>query len=188
MTTDLSWDARSPEWTKRLAFVRRVLSSSQYELSAEDREELAQEALVDLFERTRSESPHNPEGLLRTIAHRKAVDHFRSRARWRRLIDASDPSLHDAADPDSTLTHALRSGLLDSLPAIAQTYFQTHHPECLPHARTYFEGGAWKDLAAEKDLRVNTVIQQWTRCRAGLVAHLRARGFGWVLGEDGGNG
>jgi DNA-directed RNA polymerase specialized sigma24 family protein len=188
MTADPCWDTRSPEWSKRLAFVRRVLSSSQYELSAEDREELAQEALVDLFERTRSESPHNPEGLLRTIAHRKAVDHFRTRARWRRLIDASDPSLHDAADPDSTLTHALRSGLLDSLPAIAQTYFQTHHPECLPHARTYFEGGAWKDLAAEKDLRVNTVIQQWTRCRAGLVAHLRACGFGWVLGEDGGNG
>jgi len=188
MTTGDSWDTRSPEWSKRLAFVRRVLSSSQYELTAEDREELAQEALVDLFERSRSERPRNPEGLLRTIAHRKAVDHFRARARWRRLIDSSDPALHDVADPDGSLSHALRSAVLDSLPAIAQTYFEKHHPECLPHARTYFEGGAWKDLAAEKDLRVNTVIQQWTRCRAGLVAHLRATGFGWMVGEDGGDG
>ena len=188
MTADEPWDTRSPEWSKRLAFVRRVLSSSQYELTAEDREELAQEALVDLFERSRSERPRNPEGLLRTIVHRKAIDHFRTRARWRRIIDGSDPALHDAADPETSLGHVLRSGLLDSLPAIAQTYFETHHPECLSHARTYFEGGAWKDLAAEMDLRVNTVIQQWTRCRAHLVAHLRDSDFGWTLGEDGRDG
>jgi DNA-directed RNA polymerase specialized sigma24 family protein len=188
MTFDDPWDPLSPEWSKRLAFVRRVLSSSQYELTAEDREELAQEALVDLFERSRSERPRNPEGLLRIIAHNKAVDLFRARKRWRLIIDASDPALHDAADPCGTVDYSVRARLLESLPAIAQTYFTQHHPECLPHARTYFEGGAWKDLAAETDQRVNTVIQQWTRCRGGLVAHLRVSGFGWILGEDGRDG
>ena len=38
-----SWDPKSPEWTERLAFVRRVLSNSRYELTREDREELAQD-------------------------------------------------------------------------------------------------------------------------------------------------
>ena len=101
MTADESWDARSPEWSKRLAFVRRVLSSSQYELTAEDREELAQEALVDLFERARSERPRNPEGLLRTIAHRKAIDITRRAAR--RPVPMIAP-------PD-TVTHEGAAGL-----------------------------------------------------------------------------
>ena len=98
MKPDDSWGPNSPAWAERLAFVRRVLSSSHYELTREDREELAQEALVDLFERSRSERPRNPEGLLRTIAHRKAVDRFRERTRWRRILDGSEPP-EDAPDP-----------------------------------------------------------------------------------------
>jgi DNA-directed RNA polymerase specialized sigma24 family protein len=180
MSVDDSWDPKSPAWAERLAFVRRVLSSSHYELSPEDREELAQEALVDLFERSRSERPRNPEGLLRTIAHRKAVDLFRERKRWRLiLVDGPD----DAPDPRPSARNQLERHLLESLPAIAQTFFQAKHPDCLPHARTYFEDGSWKGLARDLDARVNTVIQQWTRCRGALVAHLRKCGFGWALKE-----
>ena len=183
MTPIDSWDPRSPAWAKRLAFARGVLSGSRYDLAADDREDLAQEALLDLFERSRSERPRNPEGLLRTIAHRKALDLFRARSRWRRLLDGSDPSAHDAVDPALGPEQVLRMRLLESLPALAMTWFESHQPDCLPHARTYFEDGAWKDLAAGKDARVNTVIQQWTRCRNAFVAHLRARGLGWTIGE-----
>ena len=181
MSTD-SWDPTSPAWAERLSFVRRVLSSSRYELTREDREELAQEALVDLFERSRSERPRNPEGLLRTIAHRKAVDLFRERTRWRRILDGSVPS-EDTPDPRPDARDLLERHLLESLPAIAQAYFQKNQPDCLPHARAYFEDGSWKMLAREMDARVNTIIQQWTRCRGALVAHLRKCGFGWTLGE-----
>ena len=180
MTAFDPWDPRSPEWAERLAFVRRVLSSKRYELMPEDREELAQEALVDLFERSRSERPRNPEGLLRTIAHRKAIDLFRARARWRLVLDGSAaPADVASAGPRD----ALERHLLESLPAISQAYFQKKHPECLPHARVYFDDGSWKVLAREMDARVNTVIQQWTRCRSALVEHLRKCGFGWTLGE-----
>jgi RNA polymerase sigma-70 factor (ECF subfamily) len=182
MKPDDSWGPNSPAWAERLAFVRRVLSSSHYELTREDREELAQEALVDLFERSRSERPRNPEGLLRTIAHRKAVDRFRERTRWRRILDGSEPP-EDAPDPRPSGRDHLERYLLESLPAIAQSYFQKNQPDCLPHARTYFDDGSWKDLASDLDARVNTVIQQWTRCRGALVAHLRKCGFGWALGE-----
>src|SRR5262245_52653599 len=182
MNVDDSWGPTSAAWAERLAFVRRVLSSSHYELSPEDREELAQEALVDLFERSRSERPRNPEGLLRTIAHRKAVDLFRERTRWRRILDGSEPS-EETADARPSARDQLERHLLESLPAIAQTYFARQHPDCLPHARTYFDDGSWKDLACAMDARVNTVIQQWTRCRAALVDHLRKCGFGWTLGD-----
>ena len=180
MTAVDPWDPRSPEWTERLAFVRRVLSSKRYELTREDREELAQEALVDLFERSRSERPRNPEGLLRTIAHRKAIDLLRGRARWRLVLDGS------GVPEDVAITgprDALERHLLESLPAISQTFFARKHPDCLPHARVYFDDGSWKGLAREMDARVNTVIQQWTRCRGALVAHLRKCGFGWTLGD-----
>lgn len=180
MTAFDPWDPRSPEWAGRLAFVRRVLSSKRYELTPEDREELAQEALVDLFERSRSERPRNPEGLLRTIAHRKAVDLFRGRARWRLILDGPD-SAEDAED--TRPGDPLERHLLEALPAISLSYFEKNHPDCLPHARTYFDDGSWKTLAREADARVNTVIQQWTRCRSALVAHLRKCGFGWALGE-----
>ena len=182
MSVDDSWDPKSPAWAERLAFVRRVLSSSHYELSPEDREELAQEALVDLFERSRSERPRNPEGLLRTIAHRKAVDLFRGRSRWRRILDGSE-SAEGAAELRPSSEDLLERHLRESLPAISQAYFAKHHPDCLPHARTYFEDGSWKELAREVDARVNTVIQQWTRCRGALVVHLRKCGFGWALTE-----
>ena len=180
---DDSWGPKSPAWAERLAFVRRVLSSSHYELTAEDREELAQEALVDLFERSRSERPRNPEGLLRTIAHRKAVDLFRERKRWRLLVVDGSDTQDDAPDRRPSARDQLERHLLEALPAVAQTYFQKHHPDCLPHARTYFDDGSWKVLAREMDARVNTVVQQWTRCRGALVAHLRKCGFGWTLGE-----
>src|SRR5262245_41705045 len=146
MNVDDSWGPTSAAWAERLAFVRRVLSSSHYELSPEDREELAQEALVDLFERSRSERPRNPEGLLRTIAHRKAVDLFRERKRWR-LILADGPD--DAPDSRPSARDQLERHLLESLPAVAQSYFERHNRECLPHARTYFEDGSWKLLARE---------------------------------------
>lgn len=171
-------------WLERLSFVRRVLSNSRYELTLEDREELAQEALTDLFIRSRSERPQNWEGLLRTIAHRKAVDLFRARTRWRRVFDSCDPSGLDAPDPAAGPRAELRARVAESLPGIAEAWFRNHKPDCLPHARTYFEDGAWKSLAAEKDARVNTVIQQWTRCRDALVAHLRTCGMGWVLGDE----
>ena len=182
MTRDGTLDPRSGEWPGRLAFVRRVLSHSRYELTREDREELAQEALVDYLERSRSERPRNPEGLLRTIAHRKAVDLLRGRARWNRILVDSEGS-ESIPDPERGIDREVRRHLAESLPAIVAAYLEANHPDCLEHARTYFEDGSWRDLAAEKDARVNTVIQQWTRCRNEVVAHLRECGFGWALGE-----
>jgi DNA-directed RNA polymerase specialized sigma24 family protein len=177
------WDPRSSAWQDRLAFARRVLAGPAYDLTATEREDLAQEALLDLFVRTRSERPRNPEGLLRTIAHRKAMDWFRSRSRWSRLIDGYDPARHEAPDPGLRPEDVLRLRALESLPGIAETWFRTHHPDCLPHAHAYFKDGAWKDLAAEHDARVNTVIKQWERCRKALVTYLRAHGLGWALGD-----
>lgn len=162
-----------------------MLSGPGYDLSASEREDLAQEALLDLFERTRAERPRNPEGLLRTIAHRKALDCFRSRKRWSRLVDGFDPERHDVPDPGLRPEDILRLRVLESLPAMAGSWFRAHHPACLPHLDTYFLDGSWKDLAAERDARVNTVIKQWERCRKALVAHLRTRGLGWALGEGG---
>jgi DNA-directed RNA polymerase specialized sigma24 family protein len=184
MTPADPWDDRTHAWSERLAFARRVLSNSRFELTPEDREDLAQEALADLFVQSRSERPLNPEGLLRTIAQRKAIDLVRARARWRRLFDGSETALADAASPLPGPDSALRMRLVEAMPAIATTWFRLHRPDCLPHARTYFDDGAWKDLAAEKDLRVNTVIQQWSRCRNAFVAHLRACGMGWALGDE----
>jgi DNA-directed RNA polymerase specialized sigma24 family protein len=183
MMSDDSWHPNSPAWAERLAFVRRVLSSSHYELSIEDREELAQESLVDLFERSRSERPRNPEGLLRTIAHRKAVDLFRERKRWRRILVDGPDGPDDLPDARPSAQDQLERHLLESLPAIARTYFERNNPECLPHARTYFEDGSWKVLARDMDARVNTVTQQWIRCRSALVTYLRKCGFGWATGE-----
>jgi DNA-directed RNA polymerase specialized sigma24 family protein len=177
------WDPRSTAWQARLEFARRVLSGPGYDLTATEREDLAQESLLDLFERTRAERPRNPEGLLRTIAHRKAMDWFRSRTRWARLVDGYDPTRHDAPDPGLGPDDVIRLRVLESLPAIAETWFAVAHPDCLPHARAYFLEGSWKDLAVQKDARVNTVIKQWERCRNALVAHLRARGLGWALGD-----
>jgi DNA-directed RNA polymerase specialized sigma24 family protein len=177
------WDASSPAWAGLLAFARRVLSGPAYDLAPADREDLAQEALLDLFERTRAEAPRNPEGLLRTIAHRKALDLFRSRKRWSLLVDGLDPAWHDAPDAGPRPEDVLRMRLLDALPAIAETWFREHNPDCLPHLRCYFQDGAWRDLAEERDARVNTVIKQWERCREAFARDLRARGMAWMLGE-----
>ena len=177
------WDPQSPEWGKRLVFVQRALSGARYDLNPAEREDLAQEALADLFERTRAEAPRNPEGLLRTIAHRKAMDLFRARTRWARLVDGHDPARHDAPDPAPGPEDLLRLRVLESLPAIAETWFRTHHPDCLPHLHAYFQDGSWRDFAEAQDARVNTVIKQWERCRNAFAESLRGRGLAWVLGE-----
>jgi hypothetical protein len=177
------WNPQSTEWQARLAFARRVLSGPDYDLSAAEREDLAQEALLDLFVQTRSERPRNPEGLLRTIAHRKAMDWFRSRTRWSRLIDGDDPARHDAPDPGLGPDDVIRLRVIEALPALADAWFRAEHPDCLPHAHAYFLEGSWKDLAVERDARVNTVIKQWERCRNAFVTHLRAHGLGWALGD-----
>jgi len=176
-------DPTGPAWARLLAFARRVLSGPAYDLAPADREDLAQEALLDLFERTRAEAPRNPEGLLRTIAHRKAMDLFRTRKRWSLLVDGLDPARHDAADPGPRPEDALRQRVLDALPAIAETWFRAHNPDCLPHLHQYLGEGAWRDLAEERDARVNTVIKQWERCREEFACDLRSRGLDWMLGE-----
>lgn len=177
------WDLESPEWLKRLAFARQVLSGARYDLSPVERDDLVQEALADLFERTRAEVPRNPEGLLRTIAHRKAMDLFRARKRWARLVDGHDPAKHDAPDPAPGPEGVLRLRVLESLPAIAETWFRENHPDCLPHLHAYFQDGSWRDFAEARDVRVNTVIKQWERCRNALTESLRGRGLAWMLGE-----
>jgi DNA-directed RNA polymerase specialized sigma24 family protein len=176
-------DPTGPAWARLLVFARRVLSGPAYDLAPADREDLAQEALLDLFERTRAEAPRNPEGLLRTIAHRKALDLFRTRKRWSLIVDGVDPARHDAPDPGPRPEDVLRARVLEALPAIAESWFRANHPECLSHLHSYFADGSWRELAEERDARVNTVIKQWERCRDAFTRDLRARGLEWMLGE-----
>jgi DNA-directed RNA polymerase specialized sigma24 family protein len=178
-----SWDPRSPAWAERMAFALRVLTGPRYDLTPAEREDIAQEALLDLFERTRAEAPRNPEGLLRTIAHRKAMDLFRARARWGRLLGGFEGAPHDAPDPAPGPDGVLRMRVLESLPAIAETYFRAHQPECLPHLHAYFNDGSWREFAESRDARVNTAIKRWERCRNSFVEFARTRGLAWMLGE-----
>ena len=183
MTDPKPGDPRNPVWAERLAFVLRVLGASRYGLSAGEREDLAQEALLDLYERSRAEAPRNPEGLLRTIAHRKALDLFRARARWARRLGGDEVAGAEAPDPAPGPDAVLRARVLEALPALAETFFRARHPECLAHLYAYFDDGSWRDLAEARDARVNTVIKQWERCRREFVEHARRRGLAWALGE-----
>jgi DNA-directed RNA polymerase specialized sigma24 family protein len=170
------------EWARRRALALQFLSGTAYAFSQGEREDLAHEALIDLFERCRAGTPANPDGLLRRICERRAIDWLRSHRRRTSLFVEYDTERHESASAIMDVEGMLKLRILEALPVIAQSFFAKNDPKCMEHMRAYFSDGSWSDFAEAQDARLNTLIKQWQRCRDSFVVFIRARGLGWVLG------
>jgi RNA polymerase sigma factor (sigma-70 family) len=178
-------DPRNPSWADCRAFVRRILAGPRFRIAGEDLEDVTQTTCLNLWRKLSEFTPDRVEAYVASLAEQRAGDYFRQRKRRAARFAAYDPSVHDRPDRGAIGGERLLALVAEGIPAIAQTFFERHDPNCLHAMRAFFLDESYRDLAMERDMEVNTVVKRWSRCRAALEDHLRRRGLLELLGGGG---
>jgi len=158
--------APEPDWRGASRFLAERLRRLLPAIDPEHVQDLAQEALVDLFRTWRREPIRNVDALLNTLARRKAIDFVRRRDRWSVLLEP----LPDDGEP-ANRDHSTRvlGDPAERLDFVILQLLAREDPGCAGLARLYFSGHSWADVARLDGRSELAVRKQWSRC----VAHLR---------------
>jgi DNA-directed RNA polymerase specialized sigma24 family protein len=153
--------------------LRDLLRKQNSGLTADEIEDLAQEALIDLVRFARRQHIDNLPALLNTFAKRRAADLYRRRARWRRL---QDPLLAEGhASPAADLAH------IERLAFAVLRYLESVGAPCTELARLHMHGHEWQEVAQQRGSTVEAIRKQWSRCLARFRQALETSSIGGTL-------
>lgn len=148
------------------AIARDVVNRRAFGLDPAERDDLVQETMAQLWAACTREDfrlGSTLEGLVRTIAAARCIDHFRRR-RWQQEIDEALPA--DTDDPLDTIDRE-RLGLA------VRKAVESLRPLCRELIRRHFEGGErYEDMARSMDKAASTLRVHMFRCMRQLRVSL----------------
>jgi len=149
---------------EQLAFFKRRLRRILVAVPREEIEDLAAICWVELDRARRRIVVENWGKLMNTIASRRAIDYLRSRRPMDSLDDGQDGGSVQIAAHEEPSRDQLERLRFD----IHAFFLENAATECAELSIHYFAECSWKIVAEKLNLKHNTVIQRWKRCREAL--------------------
>ncbi len=161
------WEVAPPtadEVLERLGGLLRPLQA-RFRLTAEDREDVAQEVLLIWLRNGRESSPQNLDAWLTKLAHNRCVDLLRRKGRAERLLRALVEASKAGREWCDRRVHPERKALLHELDAHFDA-LQTHQATLL--RALYLEGKSVNEACEEAGIARSSYTRAHRRALAAL--------------------
>ena len=149
------------DWRDARRRMKGVIQHHLDRVSAEDLEDLASQALVDLLRAHRADGPiRNLSGLIQVIGRTTAIDEIRRRKRERARgpLQTLDPTKLPELPADEW------DDRFETLWFLMLEFFRVHKSSCRDLALSYAELGDWNAVANAQGRGCDAVRKQWSRC------------------------
>lgn len=151
------------DWDHARQLMRGVISRQLHSVDPSTVEDLTQEALVRFLRALRREAPREPDALATSVAKRTAIDHLRSKTRWKLIVEPMSDAVEDNAA--STATPPDQFGdPVTRVRFLVMEFFRENSARCLELAHEYFQENDWKTVGARLGSSHGAVRRQWSRC------------------------